>query len=69
MATRRPTRPYANPTASFDGMMRLSTQTARFSLDLYEASAKSFIAHQMEVANLKRHLTTIAVSMARQSLT
>ena len=67
MATSRSTR-RVNAAPDIDGMMRLGMYAARLSVDLCEAGAKSFIAHQIEVANLKRRLTTIAASTARQGL-
>jgi DNA polymerase IIIc chi subunit len=68
MASRRHTRSHPAAARSADEMTRLGTQAARLGVDLWEAGAKSFIAHQVVVANYKQRMTSIASSALRQSL-
>lgn len=66
-ATRQPSLG-ANPPLRLAAPLLQDRLAARLALDLYEAAAQSFISHQVEIANLKRRLVKISVSMARSTL-
>jgi len=53
--------PWGDPTA-------LYKQSARLGFEVVEAAAQSFINHQVEIANLKRGLTSAWFPAARATL-
>jgi hypothetical protein len=66
MATRR-TRT-TSPTRAAGDVLILYKRAARFGFDVLEASAQSFIRHQVEIANLKRALTKACFDAARAAV-
>ena len=59
--TAPPSLPWGDPTA-------LYKESARLGIEVVEATAQSFINHQVEIANLKRGLTRAWFSAARTAL-
>ena len=67
MAQQTAARP-ADLTPDLDAFVGLGLQASRIGLDVWEAAAQSFINHQVEIANLKRKLTTTYAAAARSAL-
>jgi hypothetical protein len=67
MAPRTKT-PAFDLTPSVEQATAFTRQATRYGIDVWEAAATSFIGHQVEIANLKRRMTAVSASMARDAL-